>query len=173
MEITKENIDKAIIDILTDPKKIQELVDNISGAIVDTIIKDKEELKYNVYYFLDSDLNVEDYSNCIIKNNIDKYCKYYSFDFTSRESAELWAKKLKALNKLRMIKELIDIEDLTDPLYYFIVKDGNCYYPTTLEKGALKEISPFTIAFNSRAITNKAIEFMGKESLDNLFLEIN
>ena len=171
MEITKENIDKAIINILTDPKKIQELVDSISSTLMSNEIKNKEELKYKTYYSLDSDLNVYDFSNCIIKKNIEKSDTNYNFSFTSKETAELWAKKLKALNKLRMIKELIDNKKIDiDSNAYILYREDTCYYPT---HAYFYPQAYFIIFFSTEQLCERAIELMGKESLDNLFLEIN
>jgi hypothetical protein len=172
MKLTKENATEYVEKVLADPDKRKKLVESIiESGVIDFEEEKEEELIYRSNYFIDEGLMVSDYYGRVILQTDQKF----EFDFISKETAELWAKKLSALNKLRMIKELIDDNQVTMIGAYRITcsksSGSYLYFVNKINYGI--NISTFTFIFSSQKTCAKAIELMGKEALDDLFLEIN
>ncbi len=170
MKLTKENATEYVEKVLADPDKRKKLVESIiESGVIDFEEEKREELIYRSNYFIDEGLMVSDYHGRVMLQTDQKF----EFDFISKETAELWAKKLSALNKLRMIKELIDDKKIENTIF-LIDNNGsknNFYWAREI---TWKENSiTLAIYFSSQKTCERAIELMGKEALDDLFLEIN
>jgi hypothetical protein len=165
MKLTKENATEYVEKVLADPDKRKKLVESI---IESGVIDFEEELSYGAYYSISESFHIN-----LGYNKASLADKKFFFEFKKEETAELWAKKLSALNKLRMIKELVDDKKIENTIF-LIDNNGsknNFYWAREI---TWKENSiTLAIYFSSQKTCERAIELMGKEALDDLFLEIN
>ena len=171
MTLTKENVSAHIEDILNDPDKKQILVDKlIESGLFDIVQENKKEnLVYEAEYFLESDLSV---SKGRVVNELED--GWFSFSFKDKDVAEKWSRKLTAFNKLRMIKEMIDDPKPARTDYVsFINIVHNCYISKSSWIQNFKKTSAIDLCFISQSACERAIELMGKQSLDDLFLGVN
>lgn len=182
MKLTKEELSARIEEILNDKENNTILVNKLlESGLFDDVLQSKgeEELVYDCNYYISNCLDIkQEVENT--KYDITIFTHHKTpFYFSSKETAELWARKLSALNKLRMIKELIDDKDIdnstTDSVFIIVHhKDSNSYDIDWIIPNYYEIKSPsFNIKFNSKEKCARAIELMGKEALDDLFIEIN